>query len=59
MKVKERVSVLESQVADIEQQLLLFSNIDPDLANHMLAFWLVTFISSHAAGRIVRWLSKA
>lgn len=58
MTTEERLSYLETLVSSLSEQLALFGTVDPDLANSMLVFWLVTFISGHAAGRVVRWLSK-
>ncbi len=51
MTVEERLTALENQMA-------LFGTIDPDLATEMLTFWLVSFITAHGAGRVVRWLGK-
>ena len=49
---------LQARVEALEAQVALFSAIDPDLASKMLTFWLVLFITTHAAGRVVRWLGK-
>lgn len=49
---------LQTRIDALEQQVALFAAIDPELAIKMLTFWLVLFITSHAAGRVVRWLGK-
>lgn len=58
MTTEERIELLEEKVSSLTDQLALFGTIDPELATEMLVFWLVTFIGAHAAGRVVRWLSK-
>lgn len=45
-------------VTEYKQQVGALSNFDKDVAYEVSGFMLLTFLSGHFAGRLVKWLGK-
>ncbi|WP_429065834.1 hypothetical protein [Aeromonas veronii] len=45
-------------VTEYKQQVGALSNFDKDVAYEVSGFMLLTFMSGHFAGRLVKWLGK-